>query len=637
MNIRMIDIRSNVVFLIIVLLVFSPGLCFAAETLSDTEKTIEKFESETQALFTLKETPISEKTIAEVISKGQWWVNTYPLIPANTSSPRATLKAFLRTMKGTHSLLMMAHQKNLTEPGLFASEQVLQLGKFAEKFFQRGMWCLNLRKVPKAHKQDVGWEAAIKLKEILDRIELPPFDQIPDDQAIEAEEESEKTIELHRWRLPNTDIIIARVDEGPRQGEYLIAPETVALMDEFYNQVKDLAYKEDPRVSPGFLEFFRSTPGRLLPPKWSQWLPSWSYTLYYGGAIWQWGAMAALLLVTLVAIWLLFRWWLRRSAGFPSMTRLWGWSFLILVATVTLVLVSQVLDEQVNITGSVDRVLGVILQTIFWLLLAAAAILAANAVAETITASPKIDPEGIHASLIRAFIGFIGVSGAVVIIFYGLSSLGVSLIPLLTGLGVGGLAIALAARPTLENIIGGFMILADRPYRVGQLVKAQGYYGWVEKIGLRSTRIRLRSGPQTVIPNEVMARVDIENVGRRPYIRRTSNITITYDTPPEKVEKAIKIIEDIIDNHEGMDPEFPPWVYFNEFNADSLNIMMRYWFHPPDLEAAYAFDQKVNLAIMQEFEKEGIEFAFPTTTTYLTQEDEQPLSIRIADDFKPAS
>jgi MscS family membrane protein len=65
--------------------------------------------------------------------------------------------------------------------------------------------------------------------------------------------------------------------------------------------------------------------------------------------------------------------------------------------------------------------------------------------------------------------------------------------------------------------------------------------------------------------------------------------------------------------------------------------MMRYWYHPPDRETAYAFDQKVNLAIMREFEKEGIEFAFPTTTTYLTQEDEQTLRIRIADDFKPAS
>ena len=126
-----------------------------------------------------------------------------------------------------------------------------------------------------------------------------------------------------------------------------------------------------------------------------------------------------------------------------------------------------------------------------------------------------------------------------------------------------------------------------------------------------------------------MARVDVENVGRRPYIRRTSNITITYDTSVEKVEKAIKIIEDILDNHEGMDPEYPPWVCFNEFNPDSLNIMMWYWYHPPDILAAYAFHQKVNLEIMRAFEKEGIDFAFPTTTNYLTQEDEKPLQIKI--------
>ena len=129
-----------------------------------------------------------------------------------------------------------------------------------------------------------------------------------------------------------------------------------------------------------------------------------------------------------------------------------------------------------------------------------------------------------------------------------------------------------------------------------------------------------------------MARIDVENVGRRPFIRRNSNITITYDTPPEKVEKAVKIIEGILDNHEGMDPEFPPAVYFNEFNPDSLNIIMRYWFQPPDWFAANAFHQKVNLAIMQAFEKEGIEFAFPTTTNYLTQEDEKPLQIRITDE-----
>lgn len=629
MNISMQNIRLTVIFLVIGLFIFNWVLCFAAEKLPDTEKTIEKFILESQALFAAEKAPASEKTIAEVISKMQWLTNTYPLIPANTSSPRTTLKAFLRAMKATHNLLMMAHQKNLKEPGMFASEQVLQLGKFAESFFQRSVWCLNLSEVPDALKQDVSMEATIKLKEILDRIELPPLDQIPDAQAIEAEEETEKKAELHRWRLPNTDIVIARVEEGPRKGEYLFNPETIARIDEFYITVKDLAYRKDVRVSPGFLEFNDSNPGRLLPPKWSRWLPTWSNAMYHGQTIWQWGAMAFMLLVVLVAIWLLSRWWRRRAAGVSPMTRLWGWSFIVLVSAVILVLLFHALDEQVNIHGLVLRVLGVTLQTIFWLLLATATFLAANAVAETIIASPKIDPEGIHASLIRAFIGLIGVSAGVIIIFYGLSSLGLSLIPLLTGLGVGGLAIALAARPTLENIIGGFMILADRPYRVGQRVKVQGYDGDVEKIGLRSTRIRLLTGHQTVIPNEVMARIDVENVGRRPFIRRNSNITITYDTPPEKVEKAVKIIEGILDNHEGMDPEFPPAVYFNEFNPDSLNIIMRYWFQPPDWFAANAFHQKVNLAIMQAFEKEGIKFAFPTTTNYLTQEDEKPLQIRI--------
>ena len=176
------------------------------------------------------------------------------------------------------------------------------------------------------------------------------------------------------------------------------------------------------------------------------------------------------------------------------------------------------------------------------------------------------------------------------------------------------------------------MILLDRPYRIGQRVKIKGYEGDVEKIGFRSTRIRLLTGHQTIIPNEEMARLDIENVGRRPYIRRKTNITITYDTPPEKIEKAIKIIADILKNHEGMAQEFPPRVFFDEFNADSLNIVVYYWHHPPDLWDFYAFSQKVNLQIVREFEKEGIEFAFPTTTNYLTQEDGKPLHINIAND-----
>ena len=211
-----------------------------------------------------------------------------------------------------------------------------------------------------------------------------------------------------------------------------------------------------------------------------------------------------------------------------------------------------------------------------------------------------------------------------------LDNIGFNVSTLLAGLGVGGIAVALAAQDTLKNFFGSVMILLDKPFSVGQRVTVKGHDGVVEDIGLRSTKIRLLTGHQATVPNDQMANIDIENIGRRPHIRRLTNITITYDTPPEKIEKAVNIIETTLDNHEGMETDFPPRVYFNEFNPYSLNILVLYWYHPPDYWSFLAFSQRVNLQIMREFEKEGIQFAFPTSTTYLTQDDEQPLHISLA-------
>jgi MscS family membrane protein len=218
-----------------------------------------------------------------------------------------------------------------------------------------------------------------------------------------------------------------------------------------------------------------------------------------------------------------------------------------------------------------------------------------------------------------------------------LDNIGFDIGAILAGLGVGGLAVALAMQDTLRNFIGSIMILLDRPYHVGQRIVVKGHDGVVEEIGLRSTKMRLLTGHQTTVPNDEMAKVDIENIGRRPHIRRLTNIAITYDTPPEKVDKAVQIIRDILDNHEGMDPEFPPRVYFNEFNRASLNILMLYWYHPPDYWGFLAYNERVNKQIMQDFEKEGIKFAFPTTTTYLTQRDGEPLHISLGGEAQLAS
>jgi MscS family membrane protein len=203
---------------------------------------------------------------------------------------------------------------------------------------------------------------------------------------------------------------------------------------------------------------------------------------------------------------------------------------------------------------------------------------------------------------------------------------------LLAGLGIGGLALALAAQDTLKNFFGSIMIMLDKPFRVGQRVLVENYDGVVEDIGFRSTRVRTLTGHLVTVPNEKMATNAIENVGRRPSIRRLTNITITYDTPPDKVERALEITREILDNHEGMNPDFLPRVYFNEFNDTSLNIMMIYWYFPADYWAYMAFTEKVNLKIMRAFEKEGIEFAFPTSTTYLAHDERRPLHINIASD-----
>jgi MscS family membrane protein len=117
------------------------------------------------------------------------------------------------------------------------------MAKQAQEFFESGVECLDLSQVPKKLQKNTGYESAIMLKEVFDRIELPPFEKIPDAAAIEAEEEKEKVTELSRYRIPNTDIIIDQVIEGPREGEFLFTPGTVVRIEEFYNKVKDFPYK----------------------------------------------------------------------------------------------------------------------------------------------------------------------------------------------------------------------------------------------------------------------------------------------------------------------------------------------------------------------------------------------------------
>jgi len=206
---------------------------------------------------------------------------------------------------------------------------------------------------------------------------------------------------------------------------------------------------------------------------------------------------------------------------------------------------------------------------------------------------------------------------------------------LLASLGVGGLAIALAARDTISNFFGSLMILADKPFQVGDRIEIDGKTGNVEEVGFRSTKIRTLSGHLVTIPNSLVASSCVENIGARPYIRRTLNVTVTYDTPPEKLARGVEIIKEILADHDGMDPEKPPRVHFNEFNDTSLNIIVIYWYHPGDYFSFLEFSEKFNFELLRRFNEEGIEFAFPTQTVFLAGDPNRPLSVGIEGEAEP--
>lgn len=193
---------------------------------------------------------------------------------------------------------------------------------------------------------------------------------------------------------------------------------------------------------------------------------------------------------------------------------------------------------------------------------------------------------------------------------------------ILLGAGVGGVAIALAAKDTIANFFGSITIFADRPFQMGEMVKIGDHTGPVEEVGFRSTRIRTLQGHLVTIPNSMIVDTAVENIGMRPFIRRTSNLTITYDSGHAKTGKAVEIIKEVLAGvpEINTDADKPPRVYFSDFNDWSLNIYMSYWVKPPDYWLYQEVNERVNFEIMKRFEAEQIEFAFPSQTLYVKKE-----------------
>ena len=203
-------------------------------------------------------------------------------------------------------------------------------------------------------------------------------------------------------------------------------------------------------------------------------------------------------------------------------------------------------------------------------------------------------------------------------LFIGQNIFNLNITALLASAGIIGLAIALAAKDTVSNFFGTIVIIADCPYRIGDRIESGRINGIVTHIGMRSTRIMTADESVYTIPNSELTNTPLCNINRRGCIKHVMDLGLTYDTSPEQMEKALRILHEILDDFHGPDtPEQSPHIYFSGFGSYSLNIHVIVWLKTVSFAEEEKLLNELNLAILKRFNEAGLEFAYPTQTLFL--------------------
>jgi MscS family membrane protein len=217
----------------------------------------------------------------------------------------------------------------------------------------------------------------------------------------------------------------------------------------------------------------------------------------------------------------------------------------------------------------------------------------------------------------------------IIVIAFGLlfiaDNLNIDITSLLAGLGIGGIAFALAAKDTVENVFGSLTVMFDKPFEIGDWIKINDLEGTVEEVGFRSTRIRTFYNSQISIPNSRLVSTAVDNLGRRRYRRLSTTLGIQYDTPPEKIDAFCEGVRELIRRHPYTRKDFY-MVYFNEFADFSLNILLYVFHETPDWATELRERHRLLRDIVRLAKRIGVEFAFPTQTLHVSSLP-QPLHV----------
>jgi MscS family membrane protein len=516
-----------------------------------------------------------------------------PLAPVDTSSPRTTLSGFLSNVQEGYR-------------PFYDYQEATAVSELAQGRAER---TLDTSELPPALADRLVGEAAVLLKEILDRVPLPAEGEIPDAESMRALEDGVPRY----WRIPDTAIEIALIEEGPRAGEYLFTAETVSRLREFYGRARTLPYKPD--AMPGLYERLVHEPGPLISHRLIFSLPSWARQSLGDQAMWQWTGLCLALGLWFAALIVAHRVSRPRADG-----RRRYWLRVVCIAAMILLTagVRDFVDRQLTIVGTAFKIVDTSLIVASVVFATLAIINIGSAIGETIVTSPKIDPKSIDAHLIRVATRTVALLGVVIIFVLAAGDLGIPLTAVITSLGVGGFAFALAVRPTLENFFAGITLFLDKPVRVGEFCQFGDVLGTVEEIGLRSTRIRRWGGNLITVPNAQFAEFQLDNYDDARHIWIRTQIDLRYETTADQLRYVLANLREMLMSHPKLSGE--PRVRLVGFGDFSLKVEILAYTDTGNWSEWQGIREDVYLRVMEIVEAAGTAFAFPSNTTYFARD-----------------
>jgi MscS family membrane protein len=514
----------------------------------------------------------------------------HPLEPVDTSGPRETIRSFREIGDRLFDHI---------SSGPATADFLPRLQMMAAA----ALHCLDLRDIAPSLTLPKGRQSAVFLKEVLDRIDLPPAASIPDAAAAAS---------LKRWRIPHTEIALERINEGPREGDWVFSANSVDRAEEFFRRVRHLPYRPD-AGSPGLYDAYVHSSGWMIPESLIESLPAWSREVYFGVCVWQWAALVLLLAAGATGVVRMFCWAQRAASEGPRTLA----HLLAFVAPASLAAACFAIDYlityQVRVTGHVlfAAKSGLrVAEFVGGILLVHAAL---TRLSEVFIRSRRLRAGSIDTQLMRLGFRLLTFCTVAWMTFAAASSLGIPVAPLVAGLGVSGLAVALAAQHTVENLIGGLVLFTDKPVRIGDVCQFGEFRGTVEQIGLRSTRIRGTDRSMISVPNSEFAKLKLVNLTRRDRIVFSTTLALRRDVDAAGLRSVLATLRTALVGHPHIQPGSAR-VRIVGYAAGSLDLEAQALVDTSDGDRFLAIHEELTLQLLDVLDASGCGLTPPAGT-----------------------